>query len=212
TNTALKLAAAPTVLTGNGNGEIEPGECNLLLIPLMNKLGGVVSGVTATLSSASAGVTITQPASGYPNLPANGMRTNSVAFQISTGPGILCGTNIDLLLTVTTATNGQFSIPLVLYTGSAGSPVRFNRIGDQTIPDLGTLDSTIAVCGLAAPTHHVVVSLHLSHTADDNLDISLQDPAGTRIDLSSDNGGTLDDYGTSCADSDRTTFLDDAAA
>jgi len=29
--------------------------------------------------------------------------------------------------------------------------------------------------------------------------------------LSSDNGGTLDDYGTSCADADRTTFSDTAA-
>ena len=45
---------------------------------------------------------------------------------------------------------------------------------------------------------------------DDNLDISLEGPDGTSIDLSSDNGGTFDDYGSSCADADRTTFSDDA--
>src|SRR2546423_10576371 len=56
----------------------------------------------------------------------------------------------------------------------------------------------------------MVVSLHLSHTSDDNLDISLVGPDNTVVDLSSDNGGTSDDYGTSCADADRTTFSDAA--
>ena len=51
TNTALGLASLPVVETGNGNGEIEPGECNLLRIVLFNKLGGIVSGVSATLTT-----------------------------------------------------------------------------------------------------------------------------------------------------------------
>ena len=210
TNTALKLAADPIVDTGNGNDEIEPGECNLLRIALMNKLNGIVSGVSAVLSSTNPGVTITQPSSVYPNLPALGTRTNSTPFQISTSPTLLCGTNIDLHLTVHTATNGNFTVPIRLFTGTAGSPLRFNRTGDQAIPDLGALDSTITVSGVTAPTHHIVVSLHLSHTTDDNLDITLEDPDGTTVNLSSDNGGTFDDYGASCADADRTTFSDAA--
>jgi subtilisin-like proprotein convertase family protein len=100
-------------------------------------------------------------------------------------------------------------VPIRVFTGTAGGAQRFNRAGDQAIPDLGTLDSTISVSGVTTPIHHIVVSLHLSHTADDNLDISLIGPDGTTINLSSDNGGTLDDYGTSCADADRTTFSDD---
>jgi len=210
TNTALKLAAAPVIETGNGNGEIEPGECNLLRIPLMNKLAGIVSGVSATLSSTNPDVTITQSSSTYPNLPASGMSTNDVPFQISTSPSLICGTNIDLVLTVHTATNGSFSVPIRIFTGTAGNPQRFNRTGDQAIPDGGVLDSTITVSGVTTPTHHVVISLHLSHTVDDNLDISIEDPDGTTVSLSSDNGGTLDDYGTSCADADRTTFSDAA--
>ena len=208
TNTVAKLGAAPIIETGNGNGEIEPGECNLLRIPIMNKLAGIVSGISATLSSTNPGVTITQPSSTYPNLPASGMRTNDTPFQISTSPALVCGTNIDLVLTVTTATNGTFSVPITVFTGTAGTAQRFNRTGDQTIPDLGTLDSTIVVSGIATPVHHVVVSLHLSHATDDNLDISLRAPDGTTVVLSSDNGGSLNDYGTSCADADRTTFSD----
>lgn len=210
TNTALTFAGDTVVETGNGNGEIEPGECNLLRIVLSNKLAGVVSGVSATLSSTNPGVTVTQPFSTYPNLPANGRRTNDTPFQISTAPNLVCGTNIDLLLTVHTATNGSFSVPVRIFTGSAGSPVRFNRTGDQAIPDLGSLDSTIVVSGITTPIHHVVISLHLSHTTDDDLDISIEDPDGTTVVLSSDNGGTFDDYGTSCADADRTTFSDAA--
>jgi fibronectin-binding autotransporter adhesin len=210
TNTAATLGADPIVETGNGNGEIEPGECNLLRIPLMNKLAAIVSGVSATLSSTNAGVTITQPTSRYPNLSASGMSTNDMPFQISTSPSLVCGTNIDLLLTVETATNGTFSIPIRMYTGTAGSSQRFNRTGDQAIPDLGTLDSTITVSGIATPIHHVVISLHLSHTVDGDLDISIEDPDGTTVILSTDNGGTFDDYGTSCADADRTVFIDTA--
>jgi autotransporter-associated beta strand protein len=210
-NTALKLATSPVVSTGNGNGEIEPNECNLLQIVLTNKLRGIVSGVSATLSTTNTGITVTQPFSNYPDLPVGGMRTNSTLFQISTASTLLCGTNIDLVLTVHTATNGNFSVPFRMHTGVSGTAVRFNRTGDQPIPDFNTLDSTIVVSGLTAPTHHVVVSLHLSHTVDDNLRISVWDPTGTTVVLSSDNGGTLDDYGTSCADSDRTTFSDVAA-
>jgi autotransporter-associated beta strand protein len=211
TNTALQLAAAPTASTGNGNDEIEPGECNLLRITLANKLAGIVSGVRATLSCSNPDVTITQPFSTYPNLPPNGVRANDTPFQISTSPAMVCGTNLLCTLTVHTATNGSFSVPFRLFTGTAGSVRRFNRTGDQAIPDLGTLDSTILVAGMTVPTHHVVVSLHLSHTVDDNLHLTLEDPDGQSIDLSSDNGGTFDDYGTSCADADRTTFSDAAS-
>lgn len=210
TNTALRLSATPIVSTGNGNGDIEPGECNLLNIALSNIVAGTVSGVSATLSSTNPGVTITQPFSTYPNLPANGTRTNNTPFQISTSPALVCGTNIDLVLTVTTATNGSFSVPITVFTGTAGSALRISRTGDQAIPDLGTLDSTITVGGITTPIHHVTVSLHLSHTVDQDLDISLIGPDGTAVGLSSDNGGTLDDYGTSCNDVDRTTFSDAA--
>jgi autotransporter-associated beta strand protein len=210
TNTAAKLAANPIVETGNGNGEIDPGECNLLRIPLMNRLGVVVSGVTATLSSTNPAITVTQPTSTYPNLPANGTRTNTLPFQITTSPALGCGTNIHLTLTVQTATNGSFTVPIQMITGSGGSPMRFNRTGDQAIPDAGVLNSTITVSGVTTPIHHVEISLHLSHTTDDNLDISIEDPDGTSVLLSSDNGGTFDDYGTSCADADRTLFRDTA--
>jgi hypothetical protein len=55
------------------------------------------------------------------------------------------------------------------------------------------------------------VTLHITHTADSDLDISLIGPDGTTVGLSSDNGGTASDYGSDCAsDATRTTFNDSA--
>ncbi|MCI0745318.1 MAG: autotransporter-associated beta strand repeat-containing protein [Verrucomicrobia subdivision 3 bacterium] len=208
TNTALKLGLDPIVETGNGNPDIEPGECNLLRIPLMNKITGIVSGVSATLSSTNPGVTITQPFSAYPNLPSLGTRTNTTPFQISTSADLPCGTNIFLTLTVATATNGTFKVPVRVYIGSAGVAQRFNNNADLAIPDVGMVDSTINVAGFVGPIGRVVVSLHITHTAVSDLDLSLVGPDGTIIDLSSDNGGSNNDYGTGEADADRTTFDD----
>jgi subtilisin-like proprotein convertase family protein len=191
---------------------VEPNECNLLRIALANKLGGIISGVNATLSTTNAGVTVTQPFSPYPNLPAFGTRSNMVPFQISTSPTMICGTILDLVLTVTTATNGHFRIPFVLHTGGASGGQRFDNAIDLPLADAGSVDSLISVAGFNGILAHVSVSLHITHTSVGDLDISLIAPDGTTIDLSSDNGGTSDDYGTSEADVDRTFFVDTGAS
>ncbi len=56
----------------------------------------------------------------------------------------------------------------------------------------------------------MAVSFHLTHTFDGDLVISLVAPDGTTVELTSNNGGSGDDYGTSCGG--RTTFDDAAAA
>jgi subtilisin-like proprotein convertase family protein len=175
---------------------------------LRNRLGGIVSGVSATLSSTNSGVTITQPFSTYPNVPGLGIRSNTSPFQVSTSPGLLCGTNIDFVLTVTTATNGTFKVPFRMYAGTPGSPTRFNNDADLALPDLSSVDSLINVAGFSGVVGRVTVSLHLTHTADGDLELSLVGPDGTIVNLSSDNGGTFDDYGTSVADADRTLFTE----
>jgi subtilisin-like proprotein convertase family protein len=69
--------------------------------------------------------------------------------------------------------------------------------------------SSIVVASVTSPIKKVAVSLHITHTSDDDLDISLVAPDGTTINLSSDNGGTASDYGTDCVvDASRTVFDD----
>ena len=150
-----------------------------------------MSGVTATLQSLTPGVAVVQPYSSYPNIPAGATRTNDSFFQITTQPGFACGTTVDLELQVATTTHGTLKVPFSLPSGVAGSVVRYNNNVDTAIPDGGFVDKTFTVSGITTPLKKVVVSLHITHTADSDLDISLIGPDGTTVNLSSDNGGTV---------------------
>jgi len=207
-NTALGFVSS-ALSAGNGDATIEPNECDLLNLVITNRSGGSVSNISATLLSKTPGVTVVQPSSAYPNLPANGRGTNSTPFQLSLAPAFVCGQNIDLLLSVVTGNKGTFSIPLVLNSGFAVLSVGFDNNGVKLIPDGGSTNSTVTVSGITAPIAKLTVSLNINHGADCDLDLFLQGPDGTIVELSSDNGGSGNNYGNSCAQ--RTTFDDDAA-
>jgi len=119
---------------------------------------------------------------------------------------------VDLELQVGTTSHGTLKVPFSLPSGVAGSAVRYNNNVTTTIPDGGFVDKTFTVSGITTPLKKVVVSLHITHTADSDLDLSLIGPDGTTVNLSSDNGGTNDDYGTDCGDDRERTTFDSAAA
>ncbi len=71
------------------------------------------------------------------------------------------------------------------------------------IPDNNTLVCfPVTVSGLVGvmnPSNGLVsVCLHITHTWDSDLDIYLTSPGGTTIELSTDNGGSGDNYNTTC--------------
>jgi subtilisin-like proprotein convertase family protein len=74
----------------------------------------------------------------------------------------------------------------------------------RTIPDLGTIVSTLAVNGLAGRTLDVDVTLTITHTWDSDLDVFLISPAGTRVELVTDVGSAERNF--------TGTTLDDEAA
>ncbi len=209
TNTAARLVST-TVTSGNADGDVDVNECNLISVVVTNVSGGTLTGVSATLIPKTAGVSATVSTAAYSNMAAGARGTNTTPFQFSTGPGFVCGTNLDFDLVLQTAANGTFTIPFTLPSGSAGSAVRFNNNIVTSIPDNGTVDSLITVSGITTPIKRVTVSLHITHAADSHLDISLVAPDGTIINLSSDNGGASANYGTDCTDANRTTFNDSA--
>ncbi len=81
--------------------------------------------------------------------------------------------------------------------------------GDVPIPDFSVdpngISNVLKVIGIpdGVEIKHIAVNLNVDHTWDADLDISLIDPQGTTIDLSSDNGGPGDNY-------TNTTFDDGA--
>jgi autotransporter-associated beta strand protein len=207
TNAATRLVGA-SIAGGDGDGSIDLNECNFLSVVLTNTTGAILNGVTATLFPRTPGISVTFGTSAYPTMAANGRGTNTTPFQFSVGPGFICGTHVDFDLVVQTPANGTFTVPVTLISGSAGTPVRFSNNSATAIPDGGTVDLPINVAGITTPIKRVAVSLHITHTTDSDLDISLIGPDGTIINLSSDNGGTASDYGSDCTDASRTTFTD----
>ena len=214
------LAAAPVPIAqlvletvaltgGNGNGTIEPNECNTLQIALRNVIGSQAAmGVTARLSTTTPGVFITQPLTTFPDIAVGATVAGATLFQISTVPGFVCGTNVKLVLTVETANAGSFVFPIMLMSGTLEPPVEFASADvPKPIEDEAINDSTVTVSGIDR-IGKVTVSLHLTHTYDSDLTLQLIGPDGTTVNLAVERGDDGDDFGDSCAV--RTVF-DDAA-
>jgi gliding motility-associated-like protein len=86
---------------------------------------------------------------------------------------------------------------------ATNTPVTFNNTVDLPIPDNNTVvSSTIAVSGITPQTVGVLpivsVCVNFTHTWDADLDIYLQCPNGTQIQLSTGNGGSGDNYTNTC--------------
>ncbi len=93
------LDFASLALTGgNGNGLVDPNECNNLDVAVIDNGSSTATEITALLSTSTPGVTITQPDSAYPDIDPGATVANSTPFQISTSPDFICGTNVQLAL------------------------------------------------------------------------------------------------------------------
>ena len=116
---------------GNGNGIVDPDECNTINVRLTNSGCATAHTVSATLTSTTPGVTVAPPGtSSYPDIAIDDIQANQQPYRFTTSPGFVCGTAINFTLT-TTFNGGQtvsnFSIPTCTETAppqSLGSTSR----------------------------------------------------------------------------------------
>ena len=212
TNTAIQVVSA-TITAGNGNGAVDANECDLLTVVLTNGSASALSGVTATLTPVTPGMAVTYPASAYPDIIPHGQGTNTQTFQFTTWPGFaaFCGSNVQLGLTLQSTSHGSFTLPVTLPSGSPGTPVTTGTSPSRNILDGQAITNTITIPAgtITTPLAKVTVSIYVTYGTDKDLDLYLIGPDGTMVELSTDNGSTGMDYGTSC--SSKTTFDDSAA-
>ncbi|MFO1487032.1 MAG: proprotein convertase P-domain-containing protein [Verrucomicrobiota bacterium] len=193
---------------GNGNGGVDPNECNPMFIVITNV--GLVGGtnILATLSTTNANVIVSGKSSSYLNIAAGDSGTNILAFQFSTSPNFECGTPVNFTLVIksdeTTQTN-TFSVA----SGSSSTPLRFDSVGTAPIPDLSTGDLPLVVSNFPSAILKATLSLHITHTFTSDLILQLISPDGTVYTLADHVGDSRDNFGNNCADL-RTTFDDDA--
>jgi hypothetical protein len=119
-----------SVQGGNLNGRIEPNECNDLFVTLTNSGAQPATGVSATLTTLTPGVTILDAVQPYADLPGGASATNAQPYQISTSPGFVCGSQIQFILTVTSSA-GSGPLGFSLATG-----------GDEYVIAIGNGDLT----------------------------------------------------------------------
>jgi subtilisin-like proprotein convertase family protein len=197
---------------GNSNGQIDVNECVSLNVELRNRGAVTATGISATLSSLSPGVTVNQATSTYPNIAMGNAAPGNSAFQISVAPDFGCGNPIELRITATTD-QGVFTVDFQLPTTLPSVTNTFNSAGPPVpIPDDETnaADMPITVSGITGPITKVRVKLHITHELTEDLDVSLIGPDGTQVFLSFENGDDAN-FGTNCpADGNDTIFDDDA--
>ncbi|PKQ18877.1 MAG: hypothetical protein CVT66_11850, partial [Actinobacteria bacterium HGW-Actinobacteria-6] len=194
-----------------GDGAITANDCNPLVVSVENIGGTSATVVAAVLSTVTPGVTVEQDSSGYPDIAAGGTEINDFAFRLSTAPDFECGSDIELVLTVTTA-ESVFTLPFTVATGGVAATYRFDSNEQIALLDNTTTDSPVMVAGVNGPLAGVRVMMHATHTFVSDLRIELVAPDGTVVLLANKQGANGDNYGVACSPDDQRTIFDDTAA
>jgi uncharacterized repeat protein (TIGR01451 family) len=212
TPAGVNLVIVTNYLTGgNGNTLIDANECNDLSLVVQNFGSAGATNIQASITTTNAGVLIAQRTATFPDLPSGQAATNTPVFKISTTPNFQCGSTIYLTIGIKSDQGTKTNV-LALASGTNGVPLRFDTFTPVPIPDanLAGAVSPIVVTNVNYPVSHVSVSVYVPHTFDSDLSFELISPDGTRVQLSNNNGGGGDNYGTSCSDGSRTLFDDNA--
>jgi hypothetical protein len=138
---------------GDGNGSIDAGDGASLVVQLKNTGVSGASNVTATLSSSTPGVTVTQPnSSAYADLAAGGAPgTNLQPFLFTVAGGVSCPATLQFTLTVNYAGGDgrpqvlNFSVP------SGPQPAAISSALDAAAPASGA--GFTAATGTIATRH-----------------------------------------------------------
>lgn len=211
-----RLVLDSTILSGgNGNGTVDADECGDVFVTLRNLIapgGETATGVVAELRSLTPGVVVNPSPRAFSDIPPAGTGINQLPFRISTTPGYSCATPASFSLHVTTENAGEFNLNFLLASSppATGGALTFVSTDvPRPIPDLGLIESAILVSNVSRQIEKVRVGLYVTHSFDSDLVMLLIGPDGTTVELTSNNGGSGDNYGTSCA---GLTIFDDAAS
>jgi subtilisin-like proprotein convertase family protein len=161
----------------------EPGEVLRFALRLQNP--GVVdlTNVHGTLSSPTPGVSVVVPDADFGVIFAGGGAVNATDYVLTLGPGLACGSQVQLTLHVTSS-QGSFDVPLVIPLG-AGDSAFSSSDGSRAIPDdvpTGGATSTLTVPS-GGRIDDLRVTVNVSHTFVGDLHAWLTSPAGTTVDL-----------------------------
>jgi uncharacterized repeat protein (TIGR01451 family) len=207
------LATIGTAVTGgNGNGMIDPNECNNLTVTLTNTGGSAAVAVQGTLYSLTPNVYIGQATASFSTVQPGSSAANLNPFTISTQPSFLCGTPVNLMLVLQDEQGFQTNF-FQIATGVLGPPVEFDNSTAVAVPGGGLTGnvSPINVQGIGT-VGKVTVSVYLPALEDEFMVLELIAPDGTSAILADADGGVGANFGSACSPSASRTTFDDAAS
>ncbi|HEX7180496.1 MAG TPA: proprotein convertase P-domain-containing protein [Thermoanaerobaculia bacterium] len=180
-----------------GNNAIDPDETVSLSFALANAGSGETTNLVATLLPTGGVQTPSGPET-YGVIPPNG---TSVSRSFSFVPAGTCGGNVAATLQLQDGATdlGTVTFNLRLGDTALGLHGPFANPGSIAVPGAGTsgiaspYPSTINVSGITGTVSKVTATLNgMNHTFPGDIDILLAGPAGQRIVLMSDVGGSVD--------------------
>jgi uncharacterized repeat protein (TIGR01451 family) len=137
---SLRLGSTAFTDSG-GNGFIDPGEDIHLTLPLVNYVtnplfAAAISGISGTLSSTTAGVSVIQATSTYPSAAAGATSGNTTDYVLRLSSSFVPGTPIELTLNAASS-EGSATILTTLSTGTPRATTLLSENFDGVAP--GTL-------------------------------------------------------------------------
>lgn len=132
----------PLGMAGSGDGIIDPGETVTVNAKLRNGLQNVLTGINATLSTATPGITVINSSATYADMGARAVASNDApSFSFLVDPAVPFGTAINLNLHVTALSGGgPFDIPITYHVGQYIPGT--NETGAQSVTPLTASNST----------------------------------------------------------------------
>ncbi|HLP85204.1 MAG TPA: zinc-dependent metalloprotease family protein [Phycisphaerales bacterium] len=204
------VTIADNVGNGNANTRVDVGESAIqLTIPVSNLGLTTATNVTGTLTSLTPTATVVSNTATYPAITSLTNANNASAFVVSVSPSHPCGSPIALQFAVTSA-QGSGSFNISLPTGVPGGPGPANRYiyagspvplgtgnaGPVNVPLVvarsnGTIaDINFSFDGTACNAADAATTNGVSQTWNGDMTYTLISPAGTRVTLFNQRGGS----------------------
>jgi subtilisin family serine protease len=211
------LSAQFVEVAGNANGFLDVGETVQEWVTLRNERNTPLTGLTATLASATPGVVLLTNVVPFPDLPPFATDSNVVPFRYQIA-GASCGDDLTFELVLSAAGGASFTHQ---FTHRLGRQLQFTNTVDSaplatSVPPYSWATNTLPV---AISPGQVLESVELLLRADGyprDLNYYLQHPDGAMVQLAAstlylDYSMTNYGRGTCGAGAQRTVFSDTAA-
>ncbi len=177
------------------DGVADPGEAIDLKVAVGNRGTLPAAAIHATLTSETAGVTVTNAETTFSDTDAGAVVEADEALSLATSGDLACGTAVHLTLTLTFTGGLQPNIvvPIEFNLGKARGML-VSATPNMAIPDDAPagLTNTIAVASTGNVSANLAVDLNVQHTYIGDLKVSLTSPSGTQVVLHANSDGSAD--------------------